>query len=192
MTDARGSADKPASPQVFIRGERIVLRGFRKEDLATFARWLDSEEVTHFLEMGARPTRESDLDRFWQIANDSTNDVVFAIADAEDGSLVGTCGLYNIDWVVRRAQFNILIGEPKVWDNGFGQEAARLVLDYAFGKLNLSVVHLGVNADNERAIQSYKKVGFVLEGRRRRFIYRNGQYYDLLYMGVLREEFEAK
>src|SRR3546814_16763304 len=89
--------------------------------------------------------------------------IVFAIVEKATGRAVGTCGLYLINWICRRAQFNILIGEPEVWDKGYGSEAARLILGYAFDKLNLESVQLGVNAENKRAIRSYEKAGFVQE-----------------------------
>jgi RimJ/RimL family protein N-acetyltransferase len=192
VTDAcLPSPDSPDSVW-FLRGNKVALRAFRTADLSSFQHWLNDERVTHFLEMGARPTRDSDLASFWKLADETDSNVVFAMCDANDGAIVGTCGLYSIDWIVRRAQFNILIGEPRAWNRGLGTEATELILEYAFSKLNLAVVHLGVNADNERAIRAYEKAGFVREGLRRRFIYRNGRYYDLVYMGILREEFSQR
>ncbi len=172
----------------FLTGERIDLAALRRADLDALARWWDDADVTHFLEMGLRPTREKDIEAFWRMASESEDNVAFAIR-AKDGRVVGTCGLYAISWVCRRAQFNILIGEKDVWDKGYGTEAAKLILHYAFDKLNLESVQLGVNADNQRAIASYKRVGFVAEGVRRRFIYRNGRYYDMAVFSVLRDEY---
>lgn len=173
----------------FLVGEKIDLAGLRRTDLDALAHWWDDAEVTHFLEMGARPTREKDIEAFWRMTSESDDNVVFAIR-AKDGRVVGTCGLYAISWVCRRAQFNILIGERDVWGKGYGTEAARLILHYAFDKLNLESVQLGVNADNQRAIASYQRAGFVAEGVRRRFIYRNGRYYDMAVFSVLREEYK--
>jgi len=175
----------------FLAGDKTFLRAFTRQDLATYARWLDDPRVTEFLEMGLRPTRPKDAESFLKLAEDADDAVVFAIIERETGNLVGTCGLYMIQWACRRAQFNILIGEPAAWDKGYGSEAARLILDYAFDKLNLNSVQLGVNAENKRAIRSYEKVGYAHEGVRRQFIYRNGCYYDMAMMSVLRDECPA-
>lgn len=176
----------------FLRGKRIDLRAFRREDLDAYRRWLDDPRVTEFLEMGWRPTRDSDLDAWWKLANESADAVVFAIAERKKGAAVGTCGLYAISATARRAQFNILIGEPAAWDKGFGTEALELLLDYGFDVLNLNSIQLGVNADNKRAVRSYEKAGFVHEGARREFVYRNGRYYDSLMMSLLRREWQKR
>lgn len=179
-------------PPSFMRGKGIDLRAFTRDDLDHYRRWLDDPAVTEFLEMGARPTRDADCEAFWRLANEAEDAIVFAMVERKTGAVVGTCGLYLIQWICRRAQFNILIGEPAAWDKGYGSEAARLVLRYAFERLNLNSVQLGVNADNARAIRSYDKVGFVREGVRRQFIYRNERYYDMVMMSVLREDYTAR
>jgi RimJ/RimL family protein N-acetyltransferase len=184
---------KTISSRASFLGKRtIALRAFAHGDLDAYRRWLDDPKVTEFLEMGARPTRDADCEAFWRLANESDDAIVFAIVERKTGAVVGTCGLYLIQWICRRAQFNILIGEPAAWDKGYGSEAARLILGYAFDKLNLNSVQLGVNADNKRAIRSYEKVGFVHEGVRRQFVYRNGRYYDMVMMSVLREDYAAR
>ena len=176
----------------FLRGRAIDMVAFTRDDLDAYRRWLDDLRVTEFLEMGARPTRDADCEAFWRLANESEDAIVFAIAERKGGRTVGTCGLYLIQWMARRAQFNILIGEPSAWDKGYGTEAAHLILAYAFDVLNLNSVQLGVNADNARAVRSYEKVGFVHEGVRRQFVYRNGRYYDMAMMSVLRDEYRAR
>ena len=179
------------APGRFIESDSIYLRGVIRSDLSTYAAWLEEERVTEFLEMGARPSREGDCEAFWSKAQASDESVVFMICENSTNRVVGTCGLYLIQWVCRRAQFNILIGDPEVWGKGYGRQATTALLDYGFSKLNLESIQLGVNAENLRAVRAYEKAGFVHEGCRRRFIYRNGRYYDVLLMSVLRDEYPA-
>ena len=56
---------------------------------------------------------------------------------------------------------------------------------------NLRRIWLNVNSDNERAVRSYKAVGFVEEGRQRQHVWSNGRYIDLVCMGLLREEWNG-
>jgi ribosomal-protein-alanine N-acetyltransferase len=172
----------------FLTGNKIGLRAMQRSDLLPYADWLANEEVTRYLEMGWRPIAEADLDSVYQEATSGRDAVVMMICEKESGRPVGTAGLYLLQWPCRRAQFRILLGEPDVYDRGYGTEATRLILDYGFAKLNLETIYLGVNAENVRAIKTYEKAGFVHEGRQRRFIYRNGQYYDCINMSVLRSE----
>ena len=177
------------SRSYFLSGKLVGLRAVEEADARAYSTWLDDKLVTNYLEMGLRPVRRKDADAFLDLANNAEDAVVFAMDDLQGFKVVGTCGLYLIQWACRRAQFNILVGDRSAWDKGIGTEAAKLCLDYAFDSLNLNSVQLGVNADNERALRSYEKVGFVREGLRREFIYRNGRYYDLVVMSVLRKEY---
>ncbi|MDP7393095.1 MAG: GNAT family protein [Alphaproteobacteria bacterium] len=175
--------------RLFISGEGFYLRGVEADDLEAYGRWLDDSRVTEFLEMGSKPSRQSDRDAFWHTSQEADDAVVFMICDKASDRPVGTCGLYLIQWVCRRAQFNILIGEPDFWDKGFGRGATSALLEYGFRTLNLESIQLGVNAENARAIRAYENAGFIHEGRRRRFVYCNGQYNDVLLMSVLRDEY---
>ena len=174
----------------FLTGNLVSLRAFQADDLSALYRWWDDERVTEFLEMGARPTRDKDADAFLKLAQESDEAIVFAIEEQDGSRMVGTCGLFSINWICRRAQFNILIGEPDAWDKGYGREAALLLVRYAFKMLNLNSVQLGVNEENKRAVQSYENSGFVHEGIRRQFIFSQGRYSDMVVMSVLRSEYE--
>ena len=173
----------------FICGKLIYFTGFSESDAEALGRWLDNSNVTAFLEMGRRPFRQSDARRIANNANENENEIVFSIFEKSTDSIIGICGLYAIDWISRRAQLNIIIGEEVAWNRGFGAEACSLTLEYAFKKLNLNSVQLGVNSKNERAIRAYEKAGFVYEGTRRQFLFCNGNYCDMLFFSVLREEF---
>lgn len=174
----------------FLSGNNISLRGLRKDDAESYRSWLDNPDVTHFMESGARPASDKDIEDIYRQAEQS--DTVAFIIEDKDGRAIGSCGLYVIQWVCRRADFRIIIGDPSAWGKGIGTEAAELVLAYGFEKLNLETIYLGVNAENTRAIRSYEKAGFIREGIRRKLIYRNGRYYDAIMMSVLREEHDAR
>lgn len=181
----------PSRNDAYLVDGATSLRAFREDDAAHLAAWWDDARVTEFLEMGARPTRKKDLDSFLSAAVQSDDSVCFAICDAGTGKIIGTCGLYLISWIARRAQFNILIGDPEAWDKGHGSRAASLTLAYGFNTLNLNSVHLGVNTENKRAMKSYENAGYTKEGVRRSFIFRNGRYYDVAMYSVLKDEFAA-
>jgi RimJ/RimL family protein N-acetyltransferase len=66
----------------------------------------------------------------------------------------------------------------------------QVVLRYAFKELNLYRLNLDVFAYNPRAIRSYEKAGFKIEGREPKAVLRDGQRYDMVLMGILREEWE--
>jgi RimJ/RimL family protein N-acetyltransferase len=115
----------------------------------------------------------------------------FSIHRLEDDALIGMVDLSGVDWVTGSAWVGIGIGDPDFWGKGYGTEAMRLILDFGFGQLNLRRVSLNVFEYNQRACQSYRKCGFQEEGRLRQWMQRGGERHDLIYMGILRREWEA-
>jgi RimJ/RimL family protein N-acetyltransferase len=92
----------------------------------------------------------------------------------------------------RDAFVGISIGPEELWGKGYGTDAMEIILRYAFTELNLHRVSLNVFAYNTRAIRSYEKCGFRVEGRERSRLHRDGQRFDVIYMGLLRAEWLAR
>lgn len=183
----------------YIIGKKLYLRGIEKEDLSgTMFQWPNDPEVTHYMVMGAIPNSGSiycswnTIEEEYEKLRKSEKDVVFAIIDKESDNMIGVVGLYDISWIPRHAELRIVIGEKDFWGKGYGTEATKLVVDYAFDKLNLNKVYMGVNAEHKRAIKAYKNAGFIEEGTLRKEQYRNSKYYDAVRMSILREEYYAK
>lgn len=173
-------------------GERVRLRAAERDDLPTFVRWFNDPEVLHFLMMHDRMSLAKEERWFENLLSES--DIFFFVVEAlEDRKVtpIGTLGLHRVDWKNSNTEFGISIGEKAYWGQGYGTEATRLVLRYAFHELNLKRVYMDVYDFNTRAIRSYEKAGFTHEGTKRQALFRDGRYHDVHVMGMLREEFEA-
>jgi RimJ/RimL family protein N-acetyltransferase len=119
------------------------------------------------------------------------NGYLFAIRPLDADDLLGYVELDGILWAHQIGWLGIGIGEPGNWGRGYGYEALRLALDFAFHELNLYRVQLTVFEYNERAIALYEKLGFRREGVFREFVHRDGRRYDMLLYGLLRREWEG-
>jgi len=84
-----------------------------------------------------------------------------------------------------------MIGEKDCWGRGYGTDAIRALLRFAFREMNLNRVWLTTGENNPRALACYRKCGFREEGHLRQDRYLEGRYWDTILMGILREEFEA-
>lgn len=175
----------------FLSGTKIGLRGLSRADLEYYRSWIENADATYFMETGWRPVSDNELDEIYRSSTEPTDATVFAITPHGQSTPLGVCGLYLIQWICRRAEFRILIGDNSGRGKGYGTEAACLVVDYGFDKLNLETIYLGVNTENIGAIKSYENTGFQREGVRRRLVYRNCRYYDVLMMSIIREEWLA-
>lgn len=181
-----------AEQPIFIEGSQICLRPLCRDDLnGPYLTWLNDTEVTCYLESGIFPTTAEELERFFKEVTGSRYQVMFAVVDKKDHRHIGNVKLGPIDWVHRRAHFGILIGDRESWGKGVGTEATRLTVEYAFTRLNLNRVDLGVYAEHEAAVRCYERVGFKVEGRMRQDLFHQGEYKDRLWMGLLRSEYVA-
>ena len=120
------------------------------------------------------------------------NQFPFVIRALADDRLVGFIGLFGVQWAHGDTWVGIGIGAESDWGKGYGTDAMRVILHYAFTELNLHRVTLMVFGYNPRAIRSYEKAGFVVEGRVRQTLHREGQRHDEFYMGILRDEWKEK
>jgi RimJ/RimL family protein N-acetyltransferase len=171
-----------------LKGERVLLRAHTREDLPLV--WKFRTDVEVELAGGGDPPKpltlaqvEAEFEKGEFIFNEG-----FAIE--ADGRYIGFCGLFNYDALARTCELGITIGEKEYWGKGYGREVVKRLLDYGFRLRNQRRIWLSVVSLNERAIRCYRACGFVEEGCLRQHTWCNGQYADLVYMGVLREEWQ--
>jgi len=177
-----------------IYGKRVRLRSAEKSDLVKFIEWINDPEVTEGLTLFL-PMSSIDEEKWFETAMQRPQEekpLVVDMKDGEDWQLIGNSSFFAFDWVARSAEVGIMIGEKSVWDQGYGTEVMTLLLRHGFATLNLNRIYLRVYAENKRAIRTYEKARFVHEGRMRQGVYKYGKYFDVLFMSVLREEWDAR
>ncbi len=145
-----------------------------------YSRLLDSSPPYIFSEKKCKEWLEKDLEK--------TDDNFFSIRTLDGSQLLGFVALFALHWQHGDTMVAIALGEREYWGKGYGSEAMNLMLRYVFTELNLRRVSLIVFEYNPRAIRSYEKAGFVHEGRVRGAMLRDGQRWDFLWMGVMRED----
>jgi len=163
-----------------------MLRPATSADVDYFVRWFNDPDVLHWLHLSEmpRPTLESETMRLESHLRDPYRRSW--MIDNLQGQPIGNVGLAAIDDVHFRAELYISIGEQSYWSGGYGTDAIRLVLRYAFEELGLNRVFLIADADNPRAIRAYEKCGFVHEGVLRGHRLRYGEPLDMVMMAVLK------
>ena len=105
-----------------------------------------------------------------------------------EGKHVGNVVLDRIDRHLGTARLSIYIGERSARGVGVGRTAVRLALRHAFGPLRLRKVWLTVHERNVPAIETYRSVGFVVEGILRNEFRLGRNWINALYMGILAGE----
>ena len=104
-----------------------------------------------------------------------------------DDDVVGRCTIFDEDALARHAEVGIAL-LPEARGQGYGTDALRQLVEFAFVRRNLRRLHLIAIASNAAGLAVYRKVGFVEEGRRREHCWVRGRYEDEIAMGLLRAE----
>src|SRR5215208_4646226 len=111
----------------------------------------------------------------------------FSVRTLAEDKYIGFLGLW-VDLIHREAWVGLGIGERDLWSKGYGTDMMKLCQQYVFAELGMERMSLGLFEYNPRALRSYEKCGFRLEGHSRQEVMREGKRYDALWMGILREE----
>jgi RimJ/RimL family protein N-acetyltransferase len=175
-----------------FEGTNICLRGFELEDAPIIAQYYNDLDVRRFLDHPiplSLQDAEEWIQNTWETAKKGKA-YFFAIALKESNRLIGTCGLFGISQINRKAELMIVIYNKKYWGKGFGTEAIHLLLNYGFRQLNLHRIFLFTHTSNTRAQRIYEKIGFKPSGRRRQASFFEGTYHDLLLYDLLASEFQ--
>jgi diamine N-acetyltransferase len=177
-----------------IYGKRVRLRSAEPSDLDKFVEWINDPEVTEGVSLFL-PMSSVDEEKWFENVMQRPQEEKPLVVDMKDGTdwrLIGNSGFFDFDWVARSAEVGIMIGDKTVWNQGYGTEVMTLLLCHGFETLNLNRVFLRVYSENKHAIRAYEKAGFVHEGRMRQAVYKHGSYNDVLFMSVLRAEWDAR
>lgn len=174
-------------------GKKVRLRAYNKEDVEYAWKYINDEEIKKLLMPGIPfPMRLEEEEKWFHEQSAFKDTYNFAIETLEEGKYIGGCGINNVDWKNSVVTVGIFIGAKDYLGKGYGTDAMNTLVSFIFNQMNINKIKLNVYSFNERAVKSYKKSGFKLEGTLRQEIFRDGKYYDEYVMGILREEYNAR
>jgi diamine N-acetyltransferase len=175
-----------------ILGKRVRLRAIDRKDLPLFVTWLNDPEVRENISIYVPLSINQEEEWFNAMLKQSIEEqpLTIEVLQGEEWSVVGDMSLFKIDFHNRNAEIGIFIGDKQYWGQGYGVDAMRLMLRHGFNNLNLNRIYLRVYETNQRGIRCYEKCGFKLEGRMRQAQFLNGKYIDMLWMAVLKDEWQ--
>ncbi len=167
---------------------RVSLAALRLDDLPLMLNWINDREQV-LLNGSYKPVSEKQHREWFEAVQQRSDIFIFGIRLLETDNLIGSCQLHSISSIHRNAELQIRLGEVSSRGQGYGTEAVELLLDFGFRDLNLHRIYLHVFSHNAAAIRVYEKSGFVREGLLRQTAYIDGEYRDVILMGIIREEY---
>lgn len=170
-----------------------MLRKLKVADVPYMLEWMHDQDINCNFKMDFSSMRKADVIRFLTIAEETEKEgtgLHRAIIDEQDIYL-GTISLKNIDSFSCNAEYAISLRKC-AHGRGVALKATQDILKIAFEQLGLTRVYLNVLSENIRANKFYLKFGFQLEGEFRKHVLINGNYKNLKWYSILKEEFESR
>ena len=168
---------------------RVYLRALEPEDYLITYEWRKDEEIQNLVG-GHKCFVSKEKERLWVLNTITDNSrIVLGICLKENNKLIGTVNIQDIDWINRSAHVPIQIGDKQYWGGGYASEARILALKFAFEERGMHRIWAVVLEHNIASLKMHERLGFVKEGILRDSVYKNGKFYNQIYLGLLKEDF---
>jgi diamine N-acetyltransferase len=190
FTEFRDALRHSQSPVSNMTGNLVSLGPLRRDWLPIYQHWLNDFEMLKLVDRRFRPHSEEWITQWYERhASGSQESLIFTIIERTGKQPVGNVALQEIDYRNRTAELGIYIGDAECRGRGYGSEATRLILSFAFRILGLNNVMLRVYEYNESAIHVYRKAGFREIGRRTQAQFMDGRFWDVVLMECVAADF---
>ena len=173
-----------------IRTERLVLRELRVGDWKTVHKYASDPEVVRFMDWGSETIDDTKafISRAIAARKDKTRTAyTLAIALQTSGELIGSCGFYVSNVQNREGWIGYCLN-PIYWNQGYGTETAKALVNFGFQKLKLHRVFATCDPSNFASIHVLEKAGMKLEGHMREHKWSKGSWRDSLIYAILENE----
>lgn len=164
------------------------LRELDIKDAEFMYEWMHDKDVIYWMLADFSKMTIDDCKQFIIKAKDDKANLHYAVCD-DNNEYLGTISLKNISERDKSAEYAIIF-RKKAIGTGVSMWATQKIIDIAFNELGLNRIYLDVLCDNKRAINFYKKVGFIQEGIWREHFYLNNSYRDVLWLSLLKKEYK--
>ena len=178
-----------------IEGDHVRLRKLERNDLSHLHKWLNDADLMSWARfspdhMASLAAVEKEYER--ELAGEERDRTTFIVEDRGTGNAIGWCVMRTWDRKHVSTNVGIGLGEKELWGQGYGTEAMTLLLTIVFDHQRWHRAELWTLADNERAVRSFEKCGFRKEGLGKEATYAGGAFRDILHMGLLKSEWDAR
>lgn len=172
-----------------IKGKKVTLRAMERQDCEMIREMFNDPELEHLVIGWAFPVSSYAQEKWFETHYGDNTDFRFVIETEEDGP-VGIATLTEIDWKNRHAMYGIkLVNRGGIRGKGIGTDTVMAIMRYAFDELQLNRLDSSYFADNMPSAGMLTKCGWIKEGIRRNYIFKNGKYRDLVITGILADEY---
>lgn len=172
-----------------LKSKDVYLAPLAEKDYQVLFKWINDRD-TVILNSSYRPVSERQHRQWFDSISKRSDTYIFIVKTVKGRKTIGSCQLHSVDLLNSCAELQIRIGDDNQRGKGYGSQAVALLLKFAFTDLNLNRVYLNVFSFNKRAVNSYLKTGFKMEGTLRKAAFVDGKFVDVIHMGILKSEYK--
>ena len=165
----------------------VYLGPLKLDNLSIYQSWRNDPDIYRWCRQTSVINDAQQVEWYDRVSGDPAIKMFEIILIGSVLDPVGVCGLTSIDHVNQRAEFSLYIG-PEYAGSGYGESALKTLLSHGFNDLNLNLIW-GESFDGNPAIKMFAKVGFVQEGTRRKFYFKQGNFIDAHLFSITKNEF---
>lgn len=175
--------------EIFQQNLYCSFRSLKPSDVTYFKQWITDKEVIRYsMTKFHRITEESQIIEWFQATIFDSKTFQLGIVDPISKDLIGYAGIASLNEVDGNGEYFIFIGNKSFWGKGIASFVTKEIVRMGFQNLNLHRIFLTASSSNPGAIRAYEKAGFVHEGKMREAFFRNNEYSDKVFMGILKSE----
>ncbi len=171
-----------------IYGKKVILRAVEESDCKMIQEMFNDPEIERSVVGWAPPLSLAAQKKWFESHMDGQNVYRFVIETAGHGA-VGILIFCDIDWKNRHASIGIKLRNQEVRGKGIGTDAIMAMMRYAFDELNFNRLNTTRLEKNIASGKMFAKCGWSVEGSQRQYVYKNGSYHDMVFMGILKDEY---
>jgi RimJ/RimL family protein N-acetyltransferase len=176
-----------------IEGKKIILRSFEIDDAKNLQEIRqDYAGIKSFA--GTPFPSNIESEREWisrMYPRGDRKNIYLAVSEKQTGKFCGYCNARNINYLNRNAEVGVIL-HKNARGLGLFKEISFMFYDYLFFEINLHKVYSFVIQSNEIAIETDKKIGFIVEGLLKEHIYQDGLYKDVYFVSLYKNIFLEK
>jgi RimJ/RimL family protein N-acetyltransferase len=177
-------------PQPVLRTRRLLLRSFAAEDAERVRELAGAREIADTTISIPHPYPRGAAERWIEVLPQLFEAGVgahFAVTSAENGELLGSVALRDVDREHSQAELGFWVGVPW-WGRGYATEAAREVIRFGFETLALNRIYAHHMLRNPASGKVLRKLGMTQEGLLRQRVRKWGRFEDVAVYAVLHQD----
>lgn len=171
-----------------IIGEKIVLRALEDKDNEMLLSIINDPSMEYLLGGWSFPISKQDQKTWFDSLKYNDKELRCTVEILENGEAIGVVMLTDIDYKNGNAEIHVKLLNNEHRKKGFGTEAIRCLIHYAFSELRLHTIYARISEHNIASKKLFEKCGFTMEGLLKDRLYKKGKYINILSYSVVNSE----